>query len=402
MIEKATRDESPDPAAGSSLARCLLVLLLGFCAGLQLGKIAPIALFFQSRHDYSLTTIGWLTALIGIFVAAAAIPAAKLIDRTGAPSSIKIGAVILTAGAVLLAISTSLLPHLAARSVEAVGYVLLVIAAPAYLATHASPRLRPVMLALWGSFVPVGYALANIQASIVVEIFGPVASLTSAALLLGLFTVAVLAFIPGAGLPGGGRRSAGQIGDVSRDAILLATGFGIYVLISLSFFTFLPTFLERNAGAHIISPAAIALFVPAGNLVAALLLAFVPARHTPGLAMAGFGVSALCAVFVFQETGIVTGVVAYPAFAFLGGMIASMIFGSVPRAATEKFSAAMVVGVIAQAGGIGTIAGPPLAGFLVDMFGWGALTWFLTALSLAGTLMMAPMVRVREHRIRQA
>jgi len=371
----------------------ILVLLLGFCAGLQLGKIAPITVFLQSRHDYSLTTIGWITALIGLFVALAALPSAKFIDRIGPVTGLKIGAIILTSGAALLAVSDGLLPHLAARTIEAVGYVLLVIAAPAYLATHAPQRHRPVLLALWGSFVPVGYALANVQAALVVGPLGPTAFLYSAALLLGAFSLAAVVFIPRKTVPAARGQTGGRLSDLSRDPALLAMGFGIYVLLSLSFFTFLPTFLERSGDVPDISPAAIALFVPAGNAVAALLLALVPARHAPALTLMGFALSALCALFLFQASQSAIVLLAYAGFAFLGGIIASMCFGSVPQVASKRFSAAMVVGVIAQAGGIGTIFGPPLAGFVIDSWGWSGLTAFLTALSLTGAVLMIPMIR---------
>lgn len=371
----------------------ILVLFLGFCAGLQLGKIAPITGFLQSRHDYNLTTIGWITALIGVFVAVAALPSAKFIDRIGPVIGLKVGAIILTAGAAMLAASDGLLLHLAARTIEAVGYVLVVIAAPAYLATHAPQRQRPVLLALWGSFVPVGYALANVQAALVAGALGPTAFLYSAALLLGVFSVAVVVFIPRKSLPADRHQRGGRVSDLSRNPALLAMGFGIYVLLSLSFFTFLPTFLERSGDAPDISPAAIALFVPAGNAAAALLLALVPARHAPTLTLIGFALSALCAIFLFQASQSAIVLLAYAGFAFLGGVIASMCFGSVPQAASSRFSAAMVVGVIAQAGGIGTIFGPPLAGFVIDNFGWSGLTVLLTTLSICGALLMIPMIR---------
>lgn len=393
MTEEKTGLPRDRQAVAVQTVQSILVLFLGFCAGLQLGKIAPITGFLQTRHDYSLTTIGWITALIGVFVALAALPSAKFIDRIGPVTGLKIGAIILTAGAAMLAVSDGLLPHLAARTIEAVGYVLLVIAAPAYLATHAPQRHRAVLLALWGSFVPVGYALANVQADLVAGALGPTAFLYSAALLLGAFSFAVVIFIPRKDRPAARNQSGGRLSDLSRNPALLAMGFGVYVLLSLSFFTFLPTFLELSGDGPDISPAAIALFVPAGNGAAALLLALVPARHAPALTLIGFALSALCAIFLFQASQSAIVFVAYAGFAFLGGVIASMCFGSVPQAASKRFSAAMVVGVIAQAGGTGTIFGPPLAGFVIESWGWSGLTVLLTVLSVAGALLMVPMIR---------
>ncbi|MCR9134530.1 MAG: MFS transporter [Alphaproteobacteria bacterium] len=391
-------DAKTERTSGMRAYHSILVLLLGFCAGLQLGKIAPITGFLQSQHGYSLTTIGWVTALIGVFVALAALPSAKFIDRIGPVSGLKSGAIILTAGAALLAASNGLLPHLAARTIEAIGYVLLVIAAPAFLATYAPVRQRPVMLALWGSFVPVGYALANVQAAFVVGPYGPTAFLYSAALLLGAFSLAVVILVPRSKPAMARHHNGGRLSDMTRNPALLALGFGIYVLLSLSFFTFLPTFINQTDSVLAVSPAAIALFVPAGNAIAALLLAFVPARHAPTLTLAGFALSGLCAIFLFQPSIGVLTVFAYVTFAFLGGVIASMCFGSVPQVASERFSAALVVGIIAQAGGTGTIFGPPLAGFVIDTWGWTGLSTLLVGLSAAGSLLMVPMVRSSGNR----
>ncbi len=368
---------------------------------MQLGKIAPIVGYFRDVHAYSLTVIGWLTALIGVFVALAALPTARLIDRIGSVRALKTGAIILTFGALLLAFVDTLPFHLMARTIEAVGYVLLVIAAPAYLATHALPQQRPTLLALWGSFVPVGYALANIQAGLVTGAFGAAASLPSAAILLAAVTAATVGWVRASGVKMATDHR--QDHDVERadatgslrNAVLLAIAFGIYVVLQMGFFTFLPTFMETAT--RPLSPAVIALFVPAGNLIAALLLAILPAGSAGRLAALAMALSALSAVFLFQQSR-APELAPYVAFSFLGGVIASSVFASVPLATSARLSAAMVVGFIAQGGGIGTIGGPPLAGFLLDNFGWSALTWLLVVLSGLGALALVPTLMIAQAR----
>jgi len=382
-------------AARRRFLECIVILLLGVTAGLQLGKIAPVVGLLQHVHGHSLTAIGWLTALIGLFVALAALPTAKLVDRIGALSATKIGAVVLTAGAWLLPLFDTLALQLTARTVEAVGYVLLVITAPAYLVAHAVPGQRPMMLALWGSFVPVGYALANIQANVVVTAFGHNAFLFSAALPLTFLTLAALLWVHDSetvreqtqtARPDGPKTSGrGTIGD----AVLLAACFGVYVLLSLGFFTFLPAFAERTSGT--LPPATVALFVPAGNMLAAFLLALLSARHAPLLVLVGFAFSAFSALFLFHPAE-TPALLFYLAFAFLGGLIASAVFGSVPQAASPNLPAVLVIGMIAQAGGLGTLAGPPLAGFVLDTLGWHALTGLLTGLSVLGAMLVLPIL----------
>ncbi|WP_163616394.1 MFS transporter, partial [Klebsiella pneumoniae] len=57
----------------------------------------------------------------------------------------------------------------AARAVEGVGYLLMVIVAPTAIAAIATDRSRGRALALWSTFVPVGLALGSaVTASLVV------------------------------------------------------------------------------------------------------------------------------------------------------------------------------------------------------------------------------------------
>ena len=59
------------------------ILLAGVLAGAQLGKIAHVVVWYQGELGLSLTVIGWLTAILGVFVAAVALPAGLVIDRWG-------------------------------------------------------------------------------------------------------------------------------------------------------------------------------------------------------------------------------------------------------------------------------------------------------------------------------
>ena len=51
---------------------------------------------------------------------------------------------------------------LAARALAGIGYLLVVVAGPSLMAAIAEPRHQAVTLSLWGTFVPVGIALAGL------------------------------------------------------------------------------------------------------------------------------------------------------------------------------------------------------------------------------------------------
>ena len=80
---------------------------------------------------------------------------------------------------------------------------------------------------------------------------------------------------------------------------LVPLAFGIYVVLSVGFFTFMPAFVQRPASAILLSAGAIALLVPIGNVLASLLVGGRDARFIALLSAAGFAVNAVLAIPAF-------------------------------------------------------------------------------------------------------
>jgi MFS transporter, CP family, cyanate transporter len=365
----------------SPFSRSFLVLGLGFAAGMQLGKVAPLIGRMQQDYGFSLTFLGWLVSLLGLFVALAAYPATRLVARKGATWSLKVGACIMIVGAVSLGFSPSSGPMIVARGIEASGYVILVIAAPAYLAAYAPSHLRSVLLALWGGFVPIGYALANFQVSAL-----PADWPISLVLLTFTVPISVLSLFAYLALPtkvvAGTRASEWQ--RIPLAGWALAVAFGLYVYLSIGFFTFLPQYRASqgiNGGAF---AAIVGLCVPLGNFATAVLLRSFGATFAKSLALAGFGSTAIAASMLYSSSQL--DAIFMPIYAFAGGLTASCLFAQVPRFAESERVAASIIGIMAQAGGIGTLLGPPFAGLLVETRGWIALGASLVGVALCGAV----------------
>ena len=145
------------------LAVIVVLQLVGILAGVQLGKIAPLVEWYQHEIGFSLVLIGWFTSMIGIFVAAAALPAGWAIERAGPANTFLAGSVVMTIGGIALALFASPAAILASRLVEGAGYLVLVIATPALLAAISPDRWKPPVLAIWGGFVPIGFARGRLH-----------------------------------------------------------------------------------------------------------------------------------------------------------------------------------------------------------------------------------------------
>lgn len=378
------------------LGALLLLLLAGIMAGAQLGKIAPLVGWYQSEAGLSLVMVGWLTSTLGVFVALAALPAAFAIDKAGMYSSFVASSAALALGGVILASAQSPALVLAGRLVEALGYLVIVIATPALLAALAPSRLKAPALAIWGGFVPLGYAVADFSAAAMLP--GSAPQLYLLAISLGFAVFALAASVLAFGLEpiGNGAARPDQpaplSATLSTPVAAVSIAFGVYVILSLSFFSFLPTF-AGDGQPILLSAGVVALLVPLGNVLAGFLVNGRDARFTAWLTAAGFAVSAASAVPFFSSPDPIVATVAAILFSVAGGVIASALFASVPSVVPVGGSVAVGIGLLAQTGGIGTLIGPPIAGYVISDFGWTGFGWFLAALSIAGILCLIPLIR---------
>lgn len=352
----------------ASLLPCLVVLFLGYATGLQLGRIAPYAIRLNDDFGFSLITIGWLTSLVTLFVAIFAIPVSRIIPAFGLVRAIKTGAAVMTVGSILFIFAETLPLMIAARVVEAAGHIITVIAAPAYLATKAPEHLKRAFLALWSSFLPVGFALSNILG----EILAAHADLQTIWLVYAaiLAVVALGVFVLLNETPPQKIQTPAPSGNASI-AWILVYAFGTYAFLSIGFFTFMPTFV-LTSGPQMLSAGIVPLFVPLGSFTAAFLFARADAALPVKVIGAGFLVIAVVAVFCFPH-GTSDGSIARAVYAFACGITAASIFTSVPVITRTPQEATLTIGAIAQAGGLMVLVGAPFAGFLVDAGGWQVL-----------------------------
>ena len=150
------------PSRSRLLVAIALVLVAGVFTGAQLGKIAPLVPWYRDTLGFSLVATGWLTAVLGLFIAVAALPAGWLIERIGLVPTFRWSAAALAAGALGLAFAETTVAIFAARLVEALGYLGLCIGLPALLNTISPPSWRGPVLAIWSGFVPLGFASSDL------------------------------------------------------------------------------------------------------------------------------------------------------------------------------------------------------------------------------------------------
>lgn len=379
-------------SSAARIAAVVTLLLAGILAGAQLGKIAPLAGWYRSEAGFSLVLVGWLTSLIGVFVALVALPAGWAIGRVGARGSALAGSVLLAAGAFALPLLRDPAAILGARVVEGAGYVILVIALPAVLTAVASPRYRGAVLAVWSCFVPVGYAVSDLAAQLLLPRISAPAYMLAMAIAFAALAAAGLALLarvadaPAAGQP----VAAAALGaSLSLPVASIAAAFGLFVVQSLALFAFLPVFI--NAGAPLLlSAGAIALFTPLGNAVAGALVIGAAPRRVALLAALAFAATAAAGWYAFAGTGGLAVTAAAALFVATSGLVGSALYAAIPALVPPGGSVPVAIGLVAQAGGIGTLLGPPAAAYVIEQAGWPGLGVFLAIAGVAGIVALLP------------
>ncbi|MEM7021611.1 MAG: MFS transporter [Pseudomonadota bacterium] len=371
---------------------CALVLAFGYTTGMQLGKVSPYVDRLGAELGMGLTTAGWLTSLLALFVAIAAAATGRFVARIGVVPGLKIGAALMVLGAIAVVAAADPAYLLAARTIEAAGYVFAVVAAPAFLATAAPPSARTMLLALWGSVVPVGFALANLLAAGLPHATPLAYAFVAFTLPLTLFAIPLLTM---AERPCASAQTTAEHESQGQIAWVPVFGFGSYVYLSMGFFAFLPTFLNGRPGA-LLPASAVALLVPLGNFATAALLARWRAVHPLAIAAAGFAGLAGASCFIFASGP--SGAAAMAWYALSAGICSSCLFAAIPRMTSSASSATRTIGAIAQAGGIATLLGPPIAGTLIEHLGWSALAGSFVMVALVQLVAMLAAIR-RSRRV---
>ena len=77
--------------------------------------------------------------------------------------------------------------------------------------------------------------------------------------------------------------------------------------------------------------------------------------------------------------------------AVASAVVASVLFAAIPFVTPASGSVPAAIGIVSQAGGIGTLAGPPLGAVFIESLGWMGFGWFLAVVALVGIACLSPL-----------
>jgi predicted MFS family arabinose efflux permease len=387
-----------DTAASARAAWC--VIAAGVVAALHVGKLPPALPVLGQVLGVSLLQAGFLLSLVQLAGMMLGLVTGLAVQRAGLKRSMVAGLWVLALASALGAMAPGVHGLLATRVMEGLGFLWVVLPAPALVRRLVPKEKLNGMLGMWGAYMPLGAALALLAGPHVIALGGPQWGwrilwwlLAALAAVLALVLAWRVPAEPPEAVPAAGRPRNGQLIAVtlrSRAAWLMAMAFAAYSGQWLAVVGFLPSiYAQAGVSAHWAGPlTALAAAVNIiGNVAAGRLLG----RGLPPLALLGAGFLAMAGGALLAFSGVPPALqyAAILGFSMVGGLVPATLFSLAVRLAPGADTVSTTVGWMQQWSALGQFAGPPLVAWLAAAAGGWQWTGWATAASSALGLVLA-------------
>lgn len=395
-------DEPEDSVrmSGRSERSAWLVVLAGVVAALQVGKLPPALLALQAELGLSLVQSGFLLSMVQLAGLLLAVFMGLLADRIGLRRSMLFGLVLLALVSAAGGLATSPWVLLALRGAEGVGFLLVVLPAPALIRRLVPAHQLSSMLGMWGAYMPAGAALALLVGPLFIPAWGwprwwGLLALIALGMALWLARTVPADPVRMAATAGISHRMGQRLRQTLgvRGPWLVALTFAMYSGQWLAVVGFLPS-IYTAAGVSGVALGGITALAAAvnmlGNLASGRLLqkGWAPAQSiTLGFAAMALGSSVAFAAFTEGQPWLrYTGVLV---FSGIGGLVPGTLFSLAVRLAPGEQQVATTVGWVQQLSALGQFVGPPVVAAVAARAGGWQLTPLVTVACCAVGMVLA-------------
>ncbi len=378
-----------------------VIVFAGVCAALHVGKLPPALPVLQDALGITLVQAGFLLSAVQIASMTLGLAVGLSADSLGLRRSMLAGLALLSFASISGGFVDDAQSLLLLRALEGLGFLLVVMPAPALIRRTVDASQLSGRMGWWGTYMPTGSALALL--------LGPwvIAGLNWSAWwwLLGAVSafawVGVWLCVPDVQPPAPTHNAANDAWPKRLALTLKSPGpwwvaltFAVYSSQWLAVVGFLPTVyaeLGLAAGTAGVLSACVALANVSGNIMSGRLLQRGwPAQRLLSIGFACMALGAVGAYAVWQGEGLPTSVrfACVVMFSAVGGLIPGTLFSCALRLAPSEGTVSTTVGYMQQLSALGQFAGPPLVAWVAASAGGWQWTWTVTAtLSLAGAVL---------------
>lgn len=378
-----------------------VIVFAGVCAALHVGKLPPALPVLQDALGITLVQAGFLLSAVQVASMTLGLAVGLSADSLGLRRSMLVGLALLSVASISGGFVADASGLLFLRALEGLGFLLVVMPAPALIRRTVDASQLSGRMGWWGTYMPTGSALALL--------LGPwvIAGLNWSAWwwLLGVVAafawVAVWLCVPDVQPPAPTHNAANDAWPKrlaltlrSPGPWLVALTFAVYSSQWLAVVGFLPTVyaeLGLTAGMAGVLSACVALANVSGNIMSGRLLQRGwPAQRLLSIGFACMTLGAVGAYATWQGEGLPTSLrfACVVMFSAVGGLIPGTLFSCALRLAPSEGTVSTTVGYMQQLSALGQFAGPPLVAWVAASTGGWQWTWAVTAtLSLAGAVL---------------
>jgi MFS family permease len=378
-----------------------VIVFAGVCAALHVGKLPPALPVLQEALNITLVQAGFLLSAVQVASMTLGLAVGLSADSLGLRRSMLVGLGLLSFASISGGFVADASGLLFLRALEGLGFLLVVMPAPALIRRTVDASQLSGRMGWWGTYMPTGSALALLLGPWVIAglnwsawwwLLGAVAALAWVAVWLCVPDVQPPAHTHSAANDAWPKRLALTL--QSPGPWLVALTFAVYSSQWLAVVGFLPTVyaeLGLAAGTAGVLSACVALANVSGNIMSGrLLLRGWPAQRLLSIGFACMTLGAIGAYAVWQGEGLSTSLrfACVVMFSAVGGLIPGTLFSCALRLAPSEGTVSTTVGYMQQLSALGQFAGPPLVAWVAASAGGWQWTWAVTAtLSLAGAVL---------------
>ena len=337
----------------------------GVVGAFAFGKMSPALPLLKEEFGLSLIAAGWLVSAFNAIAATGALFFGAFADRFGALR-------FCMSGVLLIAL----------RLVEGLGFLAVVVSAPALIVAATAPKGRGMAFGLWATYLPLGVSAVIAASPLLLADFGWRAMWLAVAAAGGACALMLAAQSTGyAGVTRGAHRSLANLRSSLAQPVpwLLGVAFAMYAIQHITLIVWLPTYLQDTRGIGATAAAlatALAVFANCfGNLLGGWLIQRNFGRGR--IIGATFLVTSLLFVGIFAASlPDIWRYVLAVFYSFVTGTVPSAALSAGMRYARSPGELGAIQGLIVNIVHAGIFVGPPLVAATVTWAGsWDAVLW---------------------------
>jgi len=383
------------------------IILTGIVAAAHIGKLPPVLLEIMNELTFSRLEGGWIVAafflpalIMGLFIGAFS-------DFIEPQKALLVGLVLLMVGGMIGVLANGLLIMIISRLLEGLGFITIVVSAPALIVKLTVGGRQKLFLGLWGAYMPFGVGIITIFTPILTDFLG------WRGLWFGVVFCVIFLFLCFRLIPVSGRLGAPQkIDQISllRHVKLTISNQGPWLLFGCFFFyaiqwstimTWLPSFLIEERGKDILEASFLSAIVVLANVPGNFIGGWLLKKEISRVMLMVFAgaIHVLVSFIIFSnELSDSLRYFGCIIFSAVGGLIPSSLMAAVAVFAPTKSQIGTTNGLMVQGSNMGHFIAPPLVATIVMTSGKWEMNFYFMVLAASFTIIISFLIGSLERK----